>query len=130
MDQLLLALVQTEHARDLARIAGNGGGVPCGHRVPHGERLHDRAEQADLQRGELAGPLLELLAPFVGLHARPDQVLEHKQHERGEAYGADAEPDVAVRDAAVSSAVANSDARTVRYTDLTLAQRRIPSVTR
>ncbi len=62
VDELLLALGKPHHPGHLAAIACDGSGVARGHGVPHGERLHDRGEEAHLQGRQLAGPLAELLA--------------------------------------------------------------------
>ena len=76
MDDLLLALAQAELAGDLARVAGDGGGVARGHLVAQRERLQHGAEQADLERGELARAPLELLLALDRAERRPQQVLE------------------------------------------------------
>ena len=88
-----------EHRGDLARVARDGGGVARGHRVAHRQRLQHGREQADLQRGELARALLELLAALVRLDAGAQEVLEDEQHDRGEADRADAEVAVGEGDA-------------------------------
>ena len=98
MDELLLAFGQAEQPRELARVAGDRSRVASGHGVAHRQRLHDGVDEPDLQRGELLGPLRELLASLVRLDAGLEQVLEDEQHHGGEPDGSDAEALVAERD--------------------------------
>ena len=76
VDDVLLALGQAELAGDLARVAGDRGGVARGHLVAQRERLQHRAEEADLERGELARAPLELLLALHRAQRGPQQVLE------------------------------------------------------
>ena len=99
MDELLLALGEAEETSDLAGVARHRRRVTRGHRVTHRKRLHDGVDEADLQRGQLLGALLELLAAVIRLHASLEQVLEDEEDDSGEADGADAESLVAERDA-------------------------------
>ena len=56
-------------------------------------------EETHLERGQLAGALLELLATLEGLDAGAEQVLEHEQHDGEQPDRADADLAVAERDA-------------------------------
>jgi hypothetical protein len=79
VDQVLLALVEPEEARDLARVAGHGGRVACGHRVTHGQRLEHRGEQTHLEGGQLPRAIAQLLSTIVRLDARVEGVEEHEE---------------------------------------------------
>ena len=89
VDDLLLALAQAELAGDLARVAGDRGGVARGHLVPQREGLQHRAEEADLERGELARAPLELLLVLHRAQRRPQQVLEDEPDDGDQADGGD-----------------------------------------
>ncbi len=89
----------TEAAGDLACVTRDGGRMPRGHRVAHRQRLHDGAEQPDLERRELTRALVQLLPALVRGQARAHQVLEDEEHDGEQADGADADPAVTERDA-------------------------------
>ena len=99
VDQVLLALREPKQPRHLARVAGDGGGVPCGHRVAHRQRLEDRADEPDLERRQLTRPVLELLAALVGLDAGAQEVLADEQHDGEQPDRAHADALVDERDA-------------------------------
>ena len=77
--------------RELARVARDGGGVARGHAVAQVKRAQERAEQRDLEAGELLGPLLELDRPVLGEDELADEVLEDEEDDREERDGGEAE---------------------------------------
>ena len=92
--------------RDLTRIAGDGRAVARGHPVPEVERVHDRAQDADLEARKLLGARAQLLAlrlqflgALLGEQELAEQVLEREEHEAEERDRRDADLDVEVGDA-------------------------------
>ena len=81
--ELLLLLGEPGGGGDLARVAGDRGAVARGHPVAQVERAQQRAQQRDLEAGQLLGPQLELVGALLGEQQRPDQVLED-DHDDGE----------------------------------------------
>ena len=76
VDQLLLGLREPGRRGDLARVARDRGAVARGHPVAQVERAQERAEQGDLEAGELLGLQLELVRSLLGDQQGADQVLE------------------------------------------------------
>ena len=77
---------------DLARVAGDGGAVARGHPVAQVERAQQRAEQRDLEAGELLGAQLELVGALLGDEQGADQVLEDEEHDAEQGDGRGARP--------------------------------------
>ncbi len=85
MGELLVALREACGRGDLARVAGDRGAVAGGRAVAQVERAEQRAEQRDLEAGELLRADLELVGALLGKQHRAKQVLEDEDPDRGEA---------------------------------------------
>ncbi len=87
MSQLLLLVGEAGLGGEFARVSGDGGGVPRGHAVAQVERAQERAQQRDLEAGELLRPPLELLGPVLGEEELADEVLKDEQDDREQGDG-------------------------------------------
>ena len=84
--QLLVFLGRPARAASLPRVARDRGAVPRGHPVAKVEGAQERAEQRDLEAGELLGPVLELLGSVLREQELADQVLEGEQDDREQSH--------------------------------------------
>ena len=85
--QLLVLRREAAARRQLTRVARDRGAVARGHPVAEVERAEQRAEQRDLEPGELLGPQLELVGPLLREQELAHQVLEGQQHDREQRHG-------------------------------------------
>ena len=82
VDEVLLSSEKTRRARDLLRVARNRGAVTRGHPVPQVEGVEQRAQQTDLEAGELPRAPLQLLGSLLRDEELAQQVLEGEQDDR------------------------------------------------
>ena len=63
------------------RVAGDRGRVLGGRAVAQRERVHQRGEHSELQRGELDRAGFQLVGALLGAQQRDREVVEDEQHE-------------------------------------------------
>ncbi len=82
VDEILFGLVEAQLDGKLPRVARDGGRVACGHPIAQRERLHERGQHAELQRGEVDRARLQLVCAILRAQQRDRQVLEDQKQQR------------------------------------------------
>ena len=73
------AVCATDVFGDRAGVARDGGAVAGRHAIAQRQRLDERGEDADLQRGELCRARFELFGSILGEQQLPRQDLEEEE---------------------------------------------------